>query len=69
MALIMVTAAIFVFKPAWLGFEPEYDYELIDFDQTQVRMFAEDLVGLGHPRMGGTNEWNRRRNKHFAVYS
>lgn len=60
MALIMVTAAIFVFKPAWLGFEPEYDYELIDFDQTQVRMFAEDLVGLGHPewegRMSGTVE-------------
>ena len=60
MALIMVTAAIFVFKPSWLGFEPEYDYELIDFDQTQVRMFAEDLVGLGHPewegRMSGTVE-------------
>ena len=60
MALIMVTAAILVFKPTWLGFEAEYDYELIDFDQAQARSFAQDLVDLGHPdwegRMSGTVE-------------
>jgi hypothetical protein len=60
LAVIMVTATILVFKPTWLGFEQEYDYELIDFDQTQVRSFAQDLVDLGHPdwegRMSGTVE-------------
>ena len=60
MALIMISAAILVFKPTWLGFEAEYDYELIDFDQAQARSFAQDLVDLGHPdwegRMSGTVE-------------
>ncbi|MBT3476914.1 MAG: M20/M25/M40 family metallo-hydrolase [Euryarchaeota archaeon] len=60
MAVIMVTATILVFKPTWLGFEREYDYELIDFDQDQARNFAQDLVNLGHPdwegRMSGTVE-------------
>ena len=60
MALIMVTATILIVKPTWLGFEREYDYELIDFDQTVTRNFAQDLVDLGHPdwegRMSGTVE-------------
>jgi hypothetical protein len=60
MAVIMVTATILVFKPTWLGFEREYEYELIDFDQDQARNFAQDLVNLGHPdwegRMSGTVE-------------
>ena len=60
MAVIMVTATILVFKPTWLGFERQYDYELIDFDQDQTRNFAQDLVNLGHPdwegRMSGTIE-------------
>ena len=60
LALIMVTATIFVIQPAWLGFERDYDYELIDFDQTQARNFAQDLVDLGHPdwegRMSGSDE-------------
>ena len=57
--LLMVTAA-FVFRPAWLGFAPNYEYELIDFDQDQARTFAEELVSYGHPdwegRMSGTTE-------------
>ena len=60
MAVLMVTATILVFKPTWLGFERQYDYELIDFDQDQARNFAQDLVNLGHPdwegRMSGTTE-------------
>jgi hypothetical protein len=57
--LLMVTAA-FVFRPTWLGFSPNYEYELIDFDQDQARTFAEELVSYGHPdwegRMSGTTE-------------
>ena len=57
--LLMVTAA-FVFRPTWLGFAPNYEYELIDFDQDQARTFAEELVAYGHPdwegRMSGTTE-------------
>jgi hypothetical protein len=60
LALLMVTATVFIIQPAWLGFERDYDYELIDFDQTQARNFAEDLVNLGHPdwegRMSGSDE-------------
>ena len=53
LALIMVTATIFVIQPAWLGFERDYDYELIEFDQDQARNFAQDLVDLGHPEWEG----------------
>ena len=60
LALLMVTATVFIIQPAWLGFERDYEYELIDFDQTQARNFAEDLVNLGHPdwegRMSATTE-------------
>ena len=60
MAFLMLTATILVIQPAWLGFERDYDYELIDFDQTVTRNFAQELVDLGHPewegRMSGTVE-------------
>jgi hypothetical protein len=59
MVVLMVTAA-FVFRPAWLGFSPNYEYELIDFDENQARTFAEELVAFGHGdwegRMSGTTE-------------
>ena len=58
LALLMVTATVFIIQPAWLGFERDYEYELIDFDQTQARNFAEDLVNLGHPDWEGSNECN-----------
>lgn len=58
-AVLMVTA-VFVFQPAWLGFSPNYEYELIDYDAAQTRAYAEDLVSFGHPdwegRMSGTDE-------------
>ena len=58
-AVLMVTA-IFVIQPTWLGFEPDYEYELISYDAAQTRSFAEDLVNFGHPdwegRMSGTVE-------------
>ncbi|MFQ3317600.1 MAG: hypothetical protein ACI8T6_001035 [Candidatus Poseidoniaceae archaeon] len=60
LALLMVTATVFIIQPAWLGFEPDYDYELIDFDQAQAQTFAQNLVDFGHPewegRMSGTDE-------------
>jgi hypothetical protein len=58
-AVLMVTA-IFVIQPTWLGFEPDYEYELISYDAAQTKSFAEDLVSFGHPdwegRMSGTVE-------------
>ena len=58
-ALLMVTA-VFVFQPAWLGFTPDYEYELIDYDAAQTLQFAENLVSYGHPdwegRMSGTEQ-------------
>lgn len=58
-AVLMVTA-IFVIQPAWLGFEPDYEYELISYDAAQTRSYAENLVSYGHPdwegRMSGTVE-------------
>ena len=60
LALLMVTATIFIIQPSWLGFEPDYDYQLIDFDQDQAQTFAQNLVDFGHPewegRMSGTDE-------------
>ena len=57
--MLMITA-VFVFRPTWLGFSPNYEYDLIDYDAAQTRAFAEDLVALGHPewegRMSGTTE-------------
>lgn len=58
-SLLMLTTVLII-QPSWLGFGEEYDYELIDFDQQQVRIFAQELVDLGHPewegRMSGTIE-------------
>ena len=57
---LLMISSILVLKPAWLGFGEDYDYELIEFDQNQARMYAEEIVALGHPtwegRMSGTVE-------------
>ena len=57
---LLMISSVLVLKPAWLGFGEEYDYELIEFDQNQARMYAEEMVALGHPtwegRMSGTVE-------------
>jgi hypothetical protein len=58
--VVLMITAVFVFRPSWLGFSENYEYELIDFDATQTRTFAEELVAFGHPewegRMSGTTE-------------
>jgi len=58
--VILMVSAVFVFRPTWLGFSPNYEYELIDYDAAQTRTFAEELVSFGHPdwegRMSGTDE-------------
>ena len=58
-SLLMLTTVLII-QPSWLGFGEDYEYELIEFDQQQVRIFAEELVALGHPdwegRMSGTTE-------------
>ena len=58
--VILMVTAVFVFRPAWLGFTPNYEYDLIEYDATQTRTFAEELVGYGHDdwegRMSGTTE-------------
>ena len=58
--VVLMVTAVFVFRPAWLGFSPNYEYDLIDYDASQTRAFAEELVALGHPewegRMSGTVE-------------
>ena len=57
---LLMISSVLVLKPAWLGFGEEYDYQLIEFDQNQARMYAEEMVALGHPtwegRMSGTVE-------------
>ncbi|HIF46651.1 MAG TPA: M20/M25/M40 family metallo-hydrolase [Candidatus Poseidoniales archaeon] len=44
----------------FVDFSPAIEYELIDFDETRARGFAQDLVDLGHEdwkgRMSGTAE-------------
>ena len=58
-SLLMLTTVLII-QPSWLGFGEDYEYELIEFDQQQVKIFAEELVTLGHPdwegRMSGTTE-------------
>ncbi|MFL2984499.1 MAG: M28 family peptidase [Candidatus Poseidoniaceae archaeon] len=58
-SLLMLTTVLII-QPSWLGFGEDYEYELIEFDQQQVRIFAQELVDLGHPdwdgRMSGTTE-------------
>ncbi len=58
--VVLMITAVFVIRPSWLGFTPNYEYELIDYDASQTRTFAEELVAFGHPdwegRMSGTVE-------------
>ncbi len=58
--VVLMITAVFVIRPSWLGFSPNYEYELIDYDAAQTRTFAEELVAFGHPdwegRMSGTVE-------------
>ncbi|MEC8681947.1 MAG: M28 family peptidase [Candidatus Thermoplasmatota archaeon] len=58
--VVLMVTAVFVFRPTWLGFSPNYEYDLIDYDASQTLVFAEELVALGHPewegRMSGTVE-------------
>tara|TARA_B100000767_G_scaffold51399_1_gene46802 strand:- start:4221 stop:5987 length:1767 start_codon:yes stop_codon:yes gene_type:complete len=59
LAALMLSAVLIV-QPAWLGFEPDYEYDLIEYDAAVTEIFAENLVELGHPdwegRMSGTQE-------------
>ena len=56
----MLISSVLILKPSWLGFGDDYEYELIDFDISQAKTYAEELVALGHPewegRMSGTIE-------------
>ena len=58
--VVLMVTAVFVFRPTWLGFEPDYEYELINYDAAQTLTFAQELVALGHGdwegRMSGTTE-------------
>ena len=59
LSLLMISSVL-VLQPAWLGFGSDYDYEIIEFDPSQTKTYAEELVALGHPdwegRMSGTIE-------------
>ena len=59
LSLLMISSVL-VLQPAWLGFGGDYDYEIIEFDSSQTKTYAEELVALGHPdwegRMSGTIE-------------
>ena len=45
---------IVVFNPSLIGLgEEEPVYEPIDFDASQARWYAEELVALGHPEWEG----------------
>ena len=59
LSLLMISSVL-VLQPAWLGFGGDYDYEIIEFDTSQTKTYAEELVALGHPdwegRMSGTIE-------------
>jgi hypothetical protein len=56
---------------AWIEGEPEYD--LIDFDPAQARVFAEGLVNLGHSeyagRMSGTAEEHAAAQSNFDNFT
>ena len=59
LSLLMISSVL-VLPPAWLGCGGDYDYEIIEFDPSQTKTYAEELVALGHPdwegRMSGTIE-------------
>ena len=57
---VLMISAVLIIQPAWLGFEDELEFELIEFDASMARGYAQSLVDLGHPdwegRMSGTDE-------------
>ena len=59
LSLLMISAVLII-QPAWLGFGHELEFELIEYDESMARQYAQDLVDLGHPewtgRMSGTEE-------------
>tara|TARA_B110000438_G_scaffold116129_1_gene113685 strand:+ start:196 stop:2001 length:1806 start_codon:yes stop_codon:yes gene_type:complete len=59
LSLLMISAVLII-QPAWLGFEEELEFELIEYDASMARQYAQSLVDLGHPewegRMSGTEE-------------
>ena len=59
LSLLMISSVL-ILQPTWLGFGGDYDYEIIEFDSSQTKTYAEELVALGHPdwegRMSGTIE-------------
>ena len=59
LSLLMISAVVII-QPAWLGFGDELEFELIEFDASMARGYAQSLVDLGHPdwegRMSGTDE-------------
>nr|MCS5533991.1 SAP domain-containing protein [Candidatus Poseidoniaceae archaeon] len=59
LSLLMISVVLIV-QPAWLGFGHDLEFELIEFDESMARQYAQDLVDLGHPewtgRMSGTDE-------------
>ena len=59
LSLLMISAVLII-QPAWLGFEDELEFELIEYDASMARQYAQSLVDLGHPewegRMSGTDE-------------
>jgi hypothetical protein len=62
LSLLMVSAilaAVFMIQPAWI-FGDELEFELIEYDESMARQYAQSLVDLGHPewegRMSGTDE-------------
>ena len=54
---LLMVSSVLVLKPAWLGFGADYDYELIDFDQSQTKIYADELVASRASNLGGENEW------------
>ena len=36
---LLMISSVLVLKPAWLGFGANYDYDLIDFDQSQTKIY------------------------------
>ena len=59
LSLLMISAVLII-QPAWLGFGDELEFELIEYDKSMARQYAQSLVDLGHPdwdgRMSGTDE-------------
>ena len=57
---LLLISSVLILQPTWLGFGGDYDYEIIEFDSSQTKTYAEELVALGHPdwegRMSGTIE-------------